>query len=189
METSNTPLGNVIYIHFHWQVGEFHPALDYKPPTNNPFPLNLELGEIWMQSYIIGGLSIREPEGNLSMAGIWNSSNYCALLLLLNEKVGLAELMSAYCLLWECGCCKEWAIHFQCFCLFISSYGALGSPSRDKIPVFFLHPHSPAPVGVFRIPPSIWINKVTGEESVSLIKATLKGSSTNFPLQMKNSAK
>lgn len=31
-----------------------------------------------------------------------------------------------------------------------------------------------APEGVFRLIPSVWINKVTGEEYVSLIKTALK---------------
>lgn len=58
-------------------------------------------------------------------------------------------------------------------------------PSPTKSEFFFVfQPHPEAPEGVFRVPPLVWINKGTGEESVSLIKAALKGISLNFPFQL-----
>lgn len=194
LETSNPLLGNAICIHLLWQMGQPHPPLDYKSPNNCPFPLN----QVWRDLQAIlhnWGFEYKRTkgqEGNLSVAGIWNSSNYCALLLLLNEKAsGWARRTSCQHIAFFVWVWLLQKAHnpFAMLCLFISSYRALRIPSTDKIPALLPYPHLHLPEGVLRVPPSIWINKVTGEESVSLIKATQKGLSINFPLQTKNVAK
>lgn len=40
IETNNGPLGKVIDIYCHWQVGQL--SLDYKPPISNLFLSNME---------------------------------------------------------------------------------------------------------------------------------------------------